>query len=99
MNCFQTVRQAPGQIFKAYSFSLNTSQESEKALIAACAPHNGKAPDAVFACAGSSKPMYFIDMTEEDLTAGMANGYWLQAWTAHVRVTQLLKIRLFAKSA
>lgn len=42
------------------------------------------APDAVFACAGSSKPMYFVEMKEQDLTQGMTAGYWVQAWTAFV---------------
>jgi hypothetical protein len=36
-------------------------------------------------CAGSAKPKYFVELTEEDLTQGMTNGYWLQAWTAFVR--------------
>ena len=82
---FQASRQNPNQIFKAHSFSLETSGESEKALEVACAVHGGKAPDAVFMVAGVGAPKFFVDMTEEDLTKGMTNSYWLQAWTAFVR--------------
>jgi len=69
---------------KAHSFSLDTAVESAAALKAACDVHGGAAPDAVFACAGSSKPMYFVEMNERDLVQGMTAGYWVQAWTAFV---------------
>ena len=82
----QAARQNPKQILKAYSFSLDTAADSAAALRAACEIHGGQAPDAVFACAGSSKPMYFVEMEEEDLTRGMVNGYWVQAWTVFVRL-------------
>lgn len=78
----EEARRKPEQILKAYSFSLNDATQSAAALRAACVPHGGKAPDAVFACAGSSKPMFFVEMDERDLTNGMTNGYWVQAWTA-----------------
>jgi len=29
--------------------------------------------------------MFFVEMEEQDLVDGMANAYWLQAWTAWVR--------------
>ena len=64
---------------------MNTAQESAAALTAACEPHGGKAPDAVFTCAGSSKPKFFVDLTEEEMLEGMVTAYWVQAWTAHVR--------------
>jgi 3-dehydrosphinganine reductase len=71
-----------------YSFSLNTAAESAAALEAVCKPHGGHAPDAVFACAGSSKPKFFLDMSAEDMEQGMINGYWVQAWTAMVSFAQ-----------
>lgn len=80
----QANRQSPDQIFKAFSFSLNTAEESAAALQAASDAHSGKVPDAVFACAGAAKPMYLLEMQPEDLSRGMANGYWIQAWTAFV---------------
>ena len=69
---------------KAYSFALDSAKSSSAALDAACKPHSGDAPDAVFACAGSSKPMFFVEMDEQDMEQGMINGYWVQAWTAFV---------------
>jgi 3-dehydrosphinganine reductase len=86
----QAARQNSRQVLKAYSFSLDTAADSDAALRAACEIHGGQSPDAVFACAGSSKPMYFVQMKEEDLTQGMTNGYWVQAWTAFVRLRDAL---------
>jgi 3-dehydrosphinganine reductase len=80
----QANRQSPDQVFKAFSFSLNTAEESAAALQAASNAHSGQVPDAVFACAGAAKPMYLLEMQPEDLSYGMANGYWIQAWTAFV---------------
>lgn len=84
-------RQSPDQIFKAFSFSLNTAEESAAALQAASDAHGGKVPDAVFACAGASKPMYLLEMQPEDLSRGMANGYWVQAWTAFAAAKQMVR--------
>lgn len=83
-------RQSPDQVFKAFSFSLNTAEESAAALQAASDSHSGKVPDAVFACAGAAKPMYLLEMQPEDLSRGMANGYWIQAWTAFQMLNRLL---------
>lgn len=81
---FQAVRQTPNQLLKAYSYPLTNATDSAAALHAVCEPHGGQAPDAIFTCAGSSKPKFFMEMTEDDLTQGMDNGYWVQAWTAFV---------------
>lgn len=78
------MRKYPGQKLLAYSFSLYTAAESAAALDAACAPHDGNAPDAVFTCAGAARPMYFVEMTEEDMRRGMDDAYWIQAWTIFV---------------
>jgi len=87
----EAARQRPNQILKTYSFSLDSASESAAALQAACVPHGGQAPDAVFACAGSSKPMFFMEMTEEDLSNGMTTGYWVQAWTALAAAKQMAR--------
>lgn len=59
--------------------------DSSVALKKVCEAYEGQAPDAVFTCAGSSKPMFFVEMEDEDLVNGMTAGYWVQAWTAFVR--------------
>jgi len=87
----EAVRQNAKQILKAHSFSLDSAADSAAALKAVCEVHGGAAPDAVFACAGSSKPMYFIEMSEQDLSQGMTAGYWVQAWTAFAAAKQMAR--------
>ncbi|KAG1751848.1 hypothetical protein EDB19DRAFT_1674042 [Suillus lakei] len=87
----EAVRQSTDQVFKAFSFSLDTAEESAAALRAASDGHGGHVPDAVFACAGAAKPMYFLDMQPEDLVLGMVNGYWIQAWTAFAAAKQMVR--------
>ncbi|KAG2104719.1 uncharacterized protein F5147DRAFT_703680 [Suillus discolor] len=84
-------RQSPDQVFKAFSFSLDTAKESAAALQAASDAHGGKVPDAVFACAGAAKPMYLLEMQPEDLSSGMTNGYWIQAWSAFAAAKQMVR--------
>jgi len=78
----ETVRQTPNQILKSYSFSLNDYNTSKAALDAACQPHGGRNPDALFLCAGKSTPGFFVEEDEDSLRQGMDNGYWVQAWSA-----------------
>ncbi|KAH7927027.1 NAD(P)-binding protein [Leucogyrophana mollusca] len=87
----EAARQTPGQIFRAYPFALDNAESSAAALKAASEGHGGQVPDAVFACAGGSKPMFFLDMEERDLTQGMDNGYWVQAWTAFAAAKQMVR--------
>ncbi|KAG2051400.1 NAD(P)-binding protein [Suillus hirtellus] len=84
-------RQSPDQVFKAFSFSLDNAEESAAALRAASDAHGGQVPDAVFACAGAAKPMYLLEMQPEDLSRGMTNGYWIQAWTAFAAAKQMVR--------
>jgi len=91
LECMEAARQNASQLLRAYSFSLDTASESEAALHAACEPHNGQAPDAVFTCAGAAKPMFFVQMTENDLTQGMVDGYWVQAWTVFAAAKLMVK--------
>lgn len=79
------MRVSKNQIFKVYSHALQPASEAIAALEVVSEPYGGDAPDAVFTCAGSSKPMFFVEMEEQDLVDGMMNAYWLQAWTAWVR--------------
>ncbi|KIK01665.1 hypothetical protein K443DRAFT_678203 [Laccaria amethystina LaAM-08-1] len=87
----EEVRASPSQLLKGYSHSLDTAAASTAALEEVCAAHGGEAPDAVFACAGASKPMFFVEMTEEDLVNGMTAGYWVQAWTAWAAAKMMAK--------
>ncbi|KAJ6505368.1 hypothetical protein C8R45DRAFT_1181640 [Mycena sanguinolenta] len=84
-------RKFPGQQLHAYSFSLYTAANSAAALAAVCAPHNGNAPDAIFTCAGAARPMYFVEMSEEDFRHGMDDAYWVQAWTIFAAVKLMVK--------
>ncbi|KAF9055378.1 oxidoreductase [Hymenopellis radicata] len=75
-------RQTPTQILASYSFSLTDAAASSAALDAASAPHDGRAPDALFLCAGSARPGFFREESAESLRAAMDNIYWVQALTA-----------------
>ncbi|KXN85931.1 3-ketodihydrosphingosine reductase TSC10 [Leucoagaricus sp. SymC.cos] len=86
-------RRSPNQKINAYSFALDTAEASSAALEAACALYNGDAPDATFTCAGAARPGFFVEATAEDLTKGMTNGYWIQAWTAWVISKMMVKQR------
>ncbi|KAG6917909.1 hypothetical protein DXG01_000518 [Tephrocybe rancida] len=78
----ESVRQTPNQILKAYSFPLNDANSSAAAFEAASNGNGGKCPDAVFLCAGASRPGFFVEEDEASLRRGMDNGYWVQAWSA-----------------
>lgn len=41
-------------------------------------------------CAGASTPGFFVEQDERSMREGMDNGYWVQAWTAHVSPSTLL---------
>jgi len=81
----QASRANPNQILRAYSFSLGSEKGAADALEAACEPHGGQTPDAVFLCAGKSTPGFLIEQTEESMRKGMDDTYWLAAWSAMVR--------------
>jgi 3-dehydrosphinganine reductase len=73
-----------------HSFSLTSAQDSASALDAASAAH-GRCPDAVFLCAGASKPGFFIEEDEASLRAGMDSAYWVQAWTALAAAKRMVR--------
>ena len=80
----QKVRKTPDQIFKAYSFALNSEAASAAAVAAASEPFGGRCPDAVFMCAGASRPGFFVEQDEASLRQGMEITYYAQAFTALV---------------
>ncbi|KIM62236.1 hypothetical protein SCLCIDRAFT_1215304 [Scleroderma citrinum Foug A] len=88
----ESLRKSPSQFFDSFSFSLDTADASAAAFAAVCAAHNGQAPDAVFVCAGASRPMYLVDMTPEDFERGMKDGFWVQAWTAFAAAKEMARL-------
>lgn len=80
----QAARQTPNQVLRSYSYSLTESASSSAALEAACASHGGRAPDAVFLCAGSATPGFFVELSAEEMESGMNQAYWVQAYSALV---------------
>ncbi|KIY74151.1 oxidoreductase [Cylindrobasidium torrendii FP15055 ss-10] len=84
-------RQSPDQILASYSFPLNEAAASAAALDAAAARHGGRTPDALFLCAGSSRPGFFIEQDEKSLREQMDGVYWVQAFTALAAVKREVK--------
>ncbi|KAG8976134.1 3-dehydrosphinganine reductase, partial [Tulasnella sp. 427] len=82
LKTLETHRVSPEQKLAYYSHSLVTAAGSKEALEAACAPYNGRVPDAAFLVAGGSTPKFFVEMEEADLRKGMDDGYWVQAFSA-----------------
>ncbi|KAK0451198.1 oxidoreductase [Desarmillaria tabescens] len=78
----EKVRKLPGQILKWYSYDLTQCKSAEAALEAASKGHNGRCPDALFLCAGTSVPGFFVEEDEASMKKGMDNVYWVQAWSA-----------------
>lgn len=80
----QAARQSPDQIFKTYSYALDSAKEAEACLDAVSAASGGRCPDALFLCAGKSRPGFWVERTEEELRECMEETYWVQAWPALV---------------
>ena len=74
-------------MFKTYSFALNSETASAAAIAAAGVPFGGRCPDAVFLCAGASRPGFFVEQTESSLRAGMEATFYAQAFTALVSLS------------
>ncbi|KIM37795.1 hypothetical protein M413DRAFT_448300 [Hebeloma cylindrosporum] len=91
LESLEALRVSKNQIFKVYSHALQPGSAAVAALELVSEPYGGDAPDAVFTCAGSSKPMFFVEMEEQDLVDGMNNAYWLQAWTAWAASKKMVK--------
>jgi len=97
LTLLEASRVNPNQILRSYSFSLGTQEAASDALEAACVPHGGQTPDAVFLCAGRSTPGFFIDQTEESMRKGMDDTYWLAAWSAMVASKRMVDTRTKGK--
>lgn len=93
----EKVRQSPNQILKVYSFGLDDATAAAEALEAACQGNGIVCPDAVFLCAGASRPGFFIEETETSMKSGMDKGYWVQAWSALAATKRMARHRISGK--
>ena len=72
------------QKLNVYSFSVHTTELAEASLDAACKPYGGLSPDALFLCAGTARPGFFVEMDEAALKQSFDEIYWLAALPALV---------------
>ncbi|KAI0959479.1 hypothetical protein AcW1_004292 [Taiwanofungus camphoratus] len=93
----EAVRQTPNQLLKAYSYAVDSAAGASAALEAACRPHGGRCPDAVFLCAGKSTPGFFVEQDEASLRKGMDETYWAQASSALVAAKRMARQRVKGK--
>ncbi|KAF8621629.1 hypothetical protein AX15_007647 [Amanita polypyramis BW_CC] len=93
----EKVRQSPKQILRTYSYTLTDSAASAAALKAASDDHGGRCPDAVFLCAGTARPGFFMEEDEITLKRGMEDTYWVQALTALAAVKGMVRDRVQGK--
>ncbi|KAI9065506.1 oxidoreductase [Trametes sanguinea] len=84
-------RRSKDQIIEAYSFAVDSEAGSAAALKAASAAHGGRCPDAFFLCAGSARPQFWLEQTEELMKADMNATYGAQAYTALVASKEMVK--------
>ncbi|KAK2466259.1 hypothetical protein APHAL10511_001901 [Amanita phalloides] len=91
LEILERVRQSPEQVLKAYSYSLTDSVSSTAALQAASDAHGGRCPDAVFLCAGTARPGFFLEESGDTLKRGMDDAYWVQAFSALAAVKSMVK--------
>ncbi|PIL28763.1 hypothetical protein GSI_08807 [Ganoderma sinense ZZ0214-1] len=87
----ERVRQDPKQIFRAYSYAVDSEAGSAAALRASAEPHGGRCPEAVFLVAGASRPGFFIDQTEESFKAGLQMTFGAQAFTALATTKEMVR--------
>ncbi|EKM57350.1 uncharacterized protein PHACADRAFT_255059 [Phanerochaete carnosa HHB-10118-sp] len=78
----EAARQSPEQVFKTYSFALNNAERAEACFDAVAAASDDRCPDALFSCAGKSRPGFWVERNEEELRLCMEETYWVQAWPA-----------------
>ncbi|KAF8195826.1 oxidoreductase [Mycena galopus ATCC 62051] len=97
MDELEKVRQSPGQKLNSYSYSINEAGPATDALEAVCATHAGRCPDAIFLCAGSSRPGFFVEESEASLRKAMEMSYWVQACTALAAAKRMARDRFAGK--
>ncbi|KAF7355370.1 3-ketodihydrosphingosine reductase TSC10 [Mycena sanguinolenta] len=93
----EKVRQSPSQKLNSYSYSINEAGPAADALEAVCAAHGGRCPDAIFLCAGTSTPGFFVEESEASQRKGMEMAYWVQASTALAAAKRMVRDRFAGK--
>ncbi|KAJ3885238.1 oxidoreductase [Lentinula edodes] len=86
----EKVRTNANQKLQTFSFSLTNAESSSMALEAASQAHDGVPPHAVFLCAGTSTPGFFVEEDAKSLQRGMENTYWVQAYSALAYTKQIV---------
>jgi 3-dehydrosphinganine reductase len=72
------------QVFKSFSFAVDTLAGARDAYNAACKAHNNTTPDVAFLCAGAAYPGFWVEASEEMMKKSMDQSYWVSAWSAKV---------------
>ncbi|VDB84632.1 unnamed protein product [Peniophora sp. CBMAI 1063] len=86
-------RISPDQILASHSHSLDSAENARKAYDAACAGHGGRPADAVFMCAGSAQPGFWVEYDEEQIRRGMDQSYFVAAYTAKIAAERMARAR------
>ncbi|KAI0375586.1 oxidoreductase [Pilatotrama ljubarskyi] len=84
-------RQSPEQVIRSYSFAVDSEAGSAAALHAASEPHGGRCPDALFLCAGASRPSFWVEKDEAAVRSDMDATYGSQAFTALAATKEMVK--------
>ncbi|VDB87978.1 unnamed protein product [Peniophora sp. CBMAI 1063] len=89
----EAARVSPNQVLKSYSYALDTLEGARSAYDAACAAHGDKPADAVFMCAGSARPGFWVEQSEEQIKRAMDLTYWVAAWTSKVATERMVRAK------
>ncbi|KZV72401.1 oxidoreductase [Peniophora sp. CONT] len=89
----EAARVSSTQILASYSYSLDSFDNAQAAYDEACGAHNGTPADAVFMCAGSARPGFWIEQDEEDIRRGIDQSYSVTAFTARIAAERMARAR------
>ncbi|KZO93756.1 oxidoreductase [Calocera viscosa TUFC12733] len=97
LKAMEAARVSPSQKLAVYSYDLSTAAGADQALQAACEPFGGQAPDAVFLCAGASRPLFFIEATEEDFKSQIETIYYTSLWSSWAAAKMMARQKVRGK--
>lgn len=81
----------PSQRFIQISADLTSASECIRVIDEVMAWNNGKAPDTVWCCAGTSYPKLFVETPVETIKSQMDSNYMTSAYMAHAVLSRWLK--------
>ncbi|KZT62215.1 oxidoreductase [Calocera cornea HHB12733] len=93
----ETNRISPSQKLTIYSYDLSTAAGAQQALQAACELFGGQAPDAVFLCAGASRPVFFVEATEDDFKGQIETIYYTALWSSWAAAKLMARQKVHGK--